>query len=80
MLVKHMNRCNKEMPFPYEDYENGYSIIMYDLDPHQSSYLQTSLTTMGNLSANLKFAARVSAAGLKVLLMGEFRNQLHISY
>ena len=69
------------MPFPYEDYENGYAIIMYDLDPHQSSYLQTlSLTTTGNLSVDLKFAAGVPAAGLKVLFIGEFRNQLQISY
>ena len=58
MLVKHMNRHNKEMPFPYEDYENGYAIIMYDLDPHQSSYLQTlSLTTMGNLSVDSRFTS-----------------------
>ena len=81
MLVKHMNRRNKEMPFPYEDYEKGYAIIMYDLDPHQSSYLQTlSLTTTGNLSVDLKFGAGVPAAGLKVLFIGEFRNQLQISY
>ena len=72
-----MNRRNKEVPFPYED----YVIIMYDLDLHQSSYLQTlSLTTTGNLSVDLKFAAEVPAASLKVLFIGEFRNQLQISY
>ena len=48
---------------------------------HQSSYLQTlSLTTTGNLSVDLKFGASVPAAGLKVLFIGEFRNQLQISY
>ena len=65
-----MNRNWDEMPFSYKDYEEGYAIIMYDLDAHQACYLRTlSLMTTENLSVDLKFSNAVPADGLKVLPM-----------
>ena len=53
------------MPFPYEDYENGYAIIMYDLDPPSIELFANIIadhygTTIGNFEISYEFLTKLN--------------------
>ena len=56
VLKENLGKQFSKMPFPHEDYNDGYAIILYDLYPNQNSHFKTlPLSSTGNVNVELQF-------------------------